>query len=110
MAKPSPTSRSLAHLRKDGRYLVIEVVEKPYNPYTKVRQDLFGFIDILAIRDDGDVLAIQATSRDNVSSRITKIAEHDNVAAVRKAGWTIEVWGWGLMANGRWELRTVDVS
>lgn len=102
----SPTARTLDALRKDG--WLAWVVEK-WIPRARQRSDLFGFIDILALRN-GEVLAVQATSRSNVSSRVHKIADHANVAAVRAAGWRIEVWGWGKMANGRWQRRVVDVS
>jgi carbonic anhydrase len=102
----SPTARSLDHLRKAG-YLA-GVVEK-WIPAVKRRQDLFGFIDILAVRD-GEVLGVQATSGDNVASRVNKIAEHDNVGAVRKAGIRIVVHGWRKNAAGRWTLREVDCS
>lgn len=102
----SPTARTLAQLRKDG--WLAWVVEK-WIPQTRTRSDLFGFIDILAIRE-GETLAVQATSRSNVSSRVNKITDHDNVGAVRKAGWRIEVHGWGKMANGRWQCRVVDCS
>jgi hypothetical protein len=102
----SPTSRSLEHLRKQG-YLA-QVVEK-WIPQVKRRVDLFGFVDILAIRDD-EVLGVQSTSGDNVASRVTKIAEHANVAAVRKAGIRIVVHGWRKNAAGRWTLREVDCS
>jgi hypothetical protein len=44
-----------------------------------------------------------------MSARINKIAEHDNVGMVRKAGWKIEVWGWHKKDN-RWVVRIVDVS
>jgi hypothetical protein len=103
----TPTTRSLRYLRDNG--WTAEKVER-WNSHAGVYNDLFGFIDILAINDDGDVLAVQATSRTNVASRIRKIADHPNLPAVRKAGWTIHVHGWGKMANGRVELRTVDVS
>lgn len=102
----SPTARTLERLRKEG--WLPWVVEK-WIPQTRTRSDLFGFIDVLAIRG-GETLAVQATSRSNVSSRVKKIGDHTNVAAVREAGWRIEVWGWGKMANGRWQLRVVDVS
>ena len=88
----SPTMRSLKRLRADG-YLC-QVVEH-WNQWARVRQDLFGFIDILAIRD-GEILAVQACTRADISSRARKIAEHENVGAVRKAGIRIEVWGWGV--------------
>ena len=102
----SPTARTLAKLRKEG--WLAWVVEK-WIPQTQRRSDLFGFIDVLAIRGD-ETLGVQSTSRSNVSSRVNKIADHENVARVREAGWIIHVHGWGKMANGRWECRTVDVS
>lgn len=103
---PSPTARSLARLRADG--WLAEVVER-WNPHARVRNDLFGFIDVLAIRG-GEVLGVQATSRDNVAARVAKIGDHANVGAVRKAGIRLEVHGWGKMASGRWECLVLDVS
>lgn len=102
----SPTARTLAKLRKEG--WLAWVVEK-WIPQTQQRSDLFGFIDVLAIRGD-ETLAVQSTSRSNVSGRVKKITEHENVEAVRAAGWAIHVHGWGKMANGRWECRVVDMS
>ncbi len=102
----TPTQRTLKHLRESG-YLA-EVVER-WIPGANIRKDLFGFVDVLAVKE-GEVLGVQATSRDNVASRVSKIAEHPNVGPVRKAGIRLEVHGWGKMASGRWELRCVDVS
>lgn len=101
----SPTQRSLAVMRERG-YLA-EVVEK-WIPAVKRRRDLYGFIDLLCIRD-GEVCAVQATSGSNVAARITKIAEHENLAAVRRAGIRLLVHGWAKR-KGRWQLREVDVS
>lgn len=102
----TPTQRTLERLRADG--WVAAVVEK-WNPAVKRRNDLFGFIDVLAIRE-GETLAVQATSGSNVASRITKIGESEHVGAVRRAGWRIQVWGWRKNAAGRWTLRVEDVS
>ncbi len=102
----SPTSRTLERLRADG--WTAAVVEK-WNPHARVRNDLFGFVDVLALRD-GVTLAVQATSGSNAAARVKKIAEAEHLAAVRAAGWRIEVWGWRKLANGRWEARVVDVS
>jgi hypothetical protein len=44
-----------------------------------------------------------------MSARINKIAEHDNVGMVRKAGWKIEVWGWHKK-NNRWVVKINDIS
>lgn len=101
----SPTQLTIRSLKQDG--WLVEVVEK-YNFFAKVRNDLFGFIDILAIKD-GSVLAVQATSKANISSRVNKIAEHENIAEVRKLGWQIEVWGWAKVGN-RWAVTVRDVS
>jgi hypothetical protein len=102
-----PAARlSLRHLREDG-YLC-EVVER-WNPHAGVRHDLFGFVDIIAVRD-GETLAVQCTSADHVANRVRKIAESPNVAAVRAAGWRIVVHGWRKRGN-RWQLhREEDVS
>ena len=102
----SPTQRSLAHLRKSG--YTAEVVEK-WIPGANIRRDLFGFGDVLAIRD-AEVLLVQSTSGDNVSKRVDKITESPLVGTVRKAGIRIHVHGWRKAANGRWTLREVDCS
>lgn len=90
MAKTSPTQRTLAEMRKRG--YVCEVVER-WNPFAKIRQDLFGFIDVLCL-GDAEIVGVQATSASNVAARVKKIAEHDNVGAVRKAGIRLLVHGW----------------
>ena len=102
----SPTQRSLKYLRDEG--YTAEVVEH-WNPHARIRQDLFGIIDIVAVKP-GETLAVQTTSSAHVAERVRKIAESPNVGVIREAGWTIHVHGWAKKANGRWELRTVDVS
>src|SRR5512145_3126336 len=57
-SKTRPTKRSLEYLRGQGH--LVAVVEK-WNPHARVRQDLFGFIDVLAIRRD-ETLAVQCCS------------------------------------------------
>ena len=102
----SPTQLTLERLRADG--YTAQVVEV-WNPHARIRQDLFGFVDVLAVRGN-ETLAVQATSVNNVPSRVTKIADSPLVAAVRDAGWSIHVWGWAKK-SGRWTLaRDVDVS
>ena len=63
-------------------------------PYIRITKDLYGFIDLLAIEEDGTVHAIQATSHANIKARINKILGHENYAWVKKTNWIIEVWGW----------------
>ena len=105
MASKSPTQRSLEYLREQGYHC--EIVEK-WNPWRRVRQDLWGWCDILAIRRN-EVLAVQVTSS-GVAARIKKIQESDTVAQVREAGIRIECHGWTKRANGKYALRVEDIS
>ena len=103
----SPTVRSLAKLRKDG--YVAEIVEK-FNSFTKTRKDLWGIIDILAIRRD-EVLGVQTTSWANVSARVKKITDSEHIGAIREAGIRVVVHGWKKNPKtNRWEVREVDLS
>jgi hypothetical protein len=107
----SPTARSLEHLRKQG--YTVDVVERWIGGGKfKVRKDLFGFGDLLAVRES-EVVIVQTTSGDNVASRVKKIASDElaaAVAAVRRAGIRIVVHGWRKNASNRWQLREVDCS
>lgn len=60
-----------------------------------VRKDLFGFIDVVALTQEG-ILGIQSTSRSNVGGRMLKIRTEcvDQAAAWIQSGGRIEVWGW----------------
>lgn len=86
----SPTGLTVKALESDG--WTVDVVERTI-PKTFIKKDLFGFIDVLAVKDDVTI-GIQATSDTNVSARVKKIADHQNIGAVRHAGWRVEVWGW----------------
>lgn len=101
----SPTQRSLEYLREQG-YLV-SIVER-WNPFAKIRQDLWGWCDLLAIRR-GEVLAVQVTAS-AVSDRIKKIEASETVAKVREAGIRIEVHGWRKNSKGKYVLRIEDIS
>ena len=101
----SPTQRSLAFLREQG-YLV-SIVER-WNPHARIRQDLWGWCDLLAIRK-GEVLAVQVTAA-GVASRIKKIQESDTIVAVRDAGIRVEVHGWRKNSSGKYVLRVEDIS
>lgn len=67
--KTSPTQRSLKLLREFG-YLV--AITERWNPFAKIRQDLFGFVDLLCVKGD-EVLAVQTTSGSNAAKRLDKI-------------------------------------
>jgi hypothetical protein len=96
----SPTARTLERLRRDG-YLS-QVVER-WNPHARIRQDLFGVIDVLAINDEVTI-GVQATTMSGRSSHVKKIME--STAAVT---WTsapqreLELWCWRKLKN-RWRV------
>ena len=106
----TPTELTLRQLRADG-WPLVQVVEV-WNPHARIRQDLFGLVDVLAVGPQG-TLAVQTTSRANVSARVRKIADSATIAAIREAGWTVLVHGWEQPKGPgtRWVLgRVVDVS
>lgn len=100
----SPTERSLKYLRDLG---YTAVVTERWNPFAKFRQDLFGIVDVLALRK-GETLAVQCTSAENVAARVSKIADHESTPRLRDAGWRIEVHGWKKGKRG--DPRVVDCS
>lgn len=101
----SPTQNTIKKMKADG-YLTA-VVER-WNAHARIRQDLFGFIDVLGVRR-GSTLAVQTTTKANLQARVKKIAESENIGFVREAGWCIEVHGWYKEKN-RWRVKIVDVS
>jgi len=106
MASKSPTQLSLAKLREEGYTCWIT---EHWNNWSKTRQDLFGFIDILALKGN-ETLAIQTTTATNLNARCKKIADHENVGAVREAGWTIHVHGWWQDDKRKWNCKVKDIS
>lgn len=107
----SPTKRSLALLR--GRGLVVAVTER-WNPHAGIRQDLWGWVDLLALDPaTGELLAVQTTSGSNVSSRIDKIQAWPHLAAFLLRHRAV-VHGWSKRgARGKrklWACREVEVS
>lgn len=89
----SPTQRTLKMLRDRGYFA--QVVEK-WNMFAKVRQDLFGFIDIVAICEgERGVLGVQATSSSNISAREAKCRESKEMQTWLRAGNRLWIVGWG---------------
>jgi len=101
----SPTQRSLKLMRDRG-YLC-EVTER-WNPFAKIRQDLFNFVDVLCVKD-GETVAVQTTSYSNISARVKKISELDTPPIVKLAGWKIIVQGWKKDKSGKWVVREVEL-
>lgn len=109
----TPTHRSKKHLERDG--WTVGIVEK-WNPHARVRQDLFGFADLIAIKPGQTPRLVQVTSGANLASRRAKIAEEPRAAIALAAGLAIEIHGWRkvkVRRGGkleRWAPRIVPVT
>lgn len=112
MAAAPTMQLSLQHLRQLG-YLCAVAERWIPNPSggAQVKQDMFGFIDIVALRD-GETLGVQTTSRTNAAARARKIAQHPDLPSVLSAGWRIVVHGWHQPGGYRtkWQLVEFDVE
>lgn len=101
----SPTARSLQVLRQLG--YTAGIVEK-WNAFAKIRIDLFGIIDIVAIKPN-EILGVQATTGSNHSSHVKKALGSSNLALWRASGGRFEIWSWAKQGKRgefkRWELR-----
>lgn len=107
----SPCARSLEKLRGEGWTCGIT---EHFNKFAKVRQDLYGFIDILAFQG-AVTMAVQTTSGDNVSHRLEKILSNPIAKLWCEGGFRILViHGWRKVgARGKrklWECREVNVE
>src|SRR3990167_6094271 len=103
----SPLQRSKKYLEEQG-YLVA-IVEK-WNPWAKVRQDLFGIGDLLAIYPaemtytTRKTLLVQTTTLAHMKERIVKIGHSYIYPKLKKADWAIEVHGWRKLKSG-WQVK-----
>jgi len=100
----SLTARSTAHLRDLG-YMVATV--EHYNSFTRRKHDLWGCIDLLAI-GNGETVAVQVTSKSNLSARKHKIEEAEAYPEMIRSGWRIVLHGWWKEKN-RWQLKEVEL-
>jgi len=87
------------------------VVER-WNPFAKIRNDLFGFIDVLCVKGN-EIVAIQTTSGTNVSARIAKIRSMENSIRWLAPSRRIIIHGWAKRGPRgkakRWCCRQVEV-
>lgn len=87
----TPTQRTLALLRAEG--YTTAIVEH-WNPYAHIRQDLFGFGDILAIKAGCPPLLVQTTTGPGHSARLGKILSVRAARVWLQTGSDIEVISW----------------
>jgi len=114
MASISPTQRTLKAMREQGR--LCGIVERFNTNVGKfgIRQDLFGFIDIIAIDPVDGIVAIQSCGQ-GYSDHVLKLTGERNEAVFE---WLkhakLELWAWRkvkIKRGGkamRWTPRVAD--
>lgn len=90
----SPNARTLIWLRKLG-YLPAVVEQRLPIPGRFVTRDLFGILDIIAIKDgERGCLGVQATTVSNLSARLAKARANEHLRVWKQAGNAFCVVGW----------------
>jgi len=123
--KTSPMQRSLKHLRDAG--WTCAIVEH-WNLHAKIRQDLFGFGDILACEPGTDEAAsriyntfggsgialVQTTTQANAAARLAKIIAEPRAKTWLLVGGRIFLHGWRKIGpRGKrklWDLKEREVT
>lgn len=100
------------------------IVEKPFNPYTKRREDLFNLFDLVGIRGDvAGVTGVQAAGEDS-QEHVRKVLQgytdkagreippNPHIRVWLQAGNRAFIWAWRKRgASGKrktWELREIE--
>ena len=108
----TPTARTLAWLRKAG--FTVASVEK-WIPQIRRRQDLFNFLDLVAMKEDATgLLGLQVTDGSNHSHRRTKILAEPNAKLWVQTGNRIWIVSWKKCGPRgkpkRWEPRCEKIE
>ncbi|MGC8519278.1 MAG: hypothetical protein ACP5P4_12245 [Steroidobacteraceae bacterium] len=96
----TPSARSVRLLEAEG--FTVDTVER-WIPGARIRRDLFGMFDLIAVRN-ATTLAVQVTTSDHLANRRRKVAASPFLERIRAAGWQIELHGW-RKSGRRWECR-----
>jgi len=110
--RTSPTQRSLKRLREDG--YIAQVVER-WNSFAHIRQDLFGWIDIVAVHPERPgVLGVQTTTAANAMARLEKAQGNPALLAWLKGGSPLAIHGWAKRGpRGQpkvWTVKVIDLN
>jgi hypothetical protein len=92
----SPTQRTLRELRQQGR---IAAITEKWNQHVGphgIRQDLFGFVDLLVLCPENGFVGVQCCAGSGHASHRRKIVERctEYALAWLEAGGRIELWSW----------------
>lgn len=94
------TQRSLAWLRQNG---YLPTVVEHYNPYARRKFDLYGFADIVALKEGlTGLLAVQTTTGAHLQERVRKAEALSSYKLWLACGNRVQFHGWRKLA-GRWQ-------
>lgn len=89
----TPTQRTIRALKSQG--CPCAIVEK-WNAHARIRQDMFGIIDIIALDPARGVVGVQCTGND-FSGHFRKITEEkakESLQWLETPGTVLELWAW----------------
>lgn len=111
--KKSPTQHTLGFLRKNGW---IPWITEVWNPHSKTRRDLYGALDLVAVRDGGrGVLGVQCSSLSGIAGRFKKLNENviDKGPAMiywMRSGNPFLLVGWYQTPQGQMRARWIEAG
>ena len=101
MGKETPTVLTLRALRERG--FTCAIVEH-WNSFANIRQDMYGFIDVIAIKPEL-IIGVQCCDHSNLAAHRKKIKVNKNAPIWLEAGREIEIWSWGDLVNKKNDLK-----
>lgn len=111
----SPTQRTIRALKQDGAHCgVVERFNRFVGPHG-IRQDLFGFVDLIALSADG-IIGVQCCAGSGHAAHKQKIMENEIAPEWLKSGGRIQIWSWSkkkLKRGGkalRWQPRVEEIT
>lgn len=107
--KPKCPAHKLSRKNLVDRGYQIDTAES-YNAFSRRKKDLFRFIDIMGLHAaKGETLAVQATSKTNLSTRIKKAQALIDYHYWLACGNPVEFHGW-FKPNHIWVLKVIRVE
>lgn len=101
--------RSMRLMRE--REFTVDIVER-WNPWGRVKNDLFGVIDLVAIKP-GLILGVQSTTKGQVGPHLKKILAEPRALMWLRAGAELWVHGWYKEVRGArqyWMCKEVQIT
>jgi len=111
----SSVQRTIRALRNQGA--ICDIAEK-WNPHVGpygIRQDLFGFIDLVVLSPNG-IVGVQCCSGSSFGEHLRKILDNEFAPEWLRSGGKIEIWAWRKVKKKRggklmlWQPRIREIT